>query len=436
MYRKSVWRIAALLSILILATVGRAADVSLSPQDLDSRIDQAIFRTIGVGAPDGCDVVGFFFFFFFFFCWLSRLARRVQARPLSHVSTIKARIGSLSAPAWRHFATHPPLRGAVLVEPAKLRALSAHARPVIGSPARSTNWRVPPHRLQATWQNVTGVPLERVYFAISQIPEQDDEWSCGVNSAARFASMLGQSIRTYQRFRDVAPRYHLLAWTVGGNPTKIQDYLRSQPELAGSDLSERRSTIFHPQWEIIIQAMRMGRPAMVLVVESGVSMHWINIIGRNNLSGNWYYLDTNRAVYEIPGGDDELKHRMNADLCLAQRCKFIDRFNSITCTAACVAKDAWALGLDPEFYFRKYPDLRRAFGGPPEVRIPQLMQHFEDHGLREGRQASSTVCYRSYLDRYGDLKAAFGNDCVRAAAHYQEHGRREGRDVGPMERAA
>jgi hemoglobin len=39
------------MAILALATPGRAADGSLSPRDLDSRIDQTIVRTIGIGAP-------------------------------------------------------------------------------------------------------------------------------------------------------------------------------------------------------------------------------------------------------------------------------------------------------------------------------------------------------------------------------------------------
>jgi hemoglobin len=38
-------------SLLVLATSGRAADSTLSTRDLDAQIDQAIFRTIGLGAP-------------------------------------------------------------------------------------------------------------------------------------------------------------------------------------------------------------------------------------------------------------------------------------------------------------------------------------------------------------------------------------------------
>jgi hemoglobin len=46
-----VRRLAASALILILTTAGFAADGSFSPRDVDSGIDQAIFRTINIGAP-------------------------------------------------------------------------------------------------------------------------------------------------------------------------------------------------------------------------------------------------------------------------------------------------------------------------------------------------------------------------------------------------
>ena len=47
-----VRRLAASALILILTTSGFAADGSLSPRDVDSRIDQAIVRTINIGGTD------------------------------------------------------------------------------------------------------------------------------------------------------------------------------------------------------------------------------------------------------------------------------------------------------------------------------------------------------------------------------------------------
>jgi hypothetical protein len=43
-------------------------------------------------------------------------------------------------------------------------------------------------------------------------------------------------------------------------------------------------------------------------------------------------MDTDGAFYELTGGDDELKHRMNMGNCAAQRFNFVERFNSITTT--------------------------------------------------------------------------------------------------------
>jgi hypothetical protein len=36
--------------------------------------------------------------------------------------------------------------------------------------------------------------------------------------------------------------------------------------------------------------------------------------------------------------------------------------------------------------------------------------------------------WQSYLNRYADLKKAFGNDLAAAKKHYGRHGKKEGRD--------
>ncbi len=37
--------------------------------------------------------------------------------------------------------------------------------------------------------------------------------------------------------------------------------------------------------------------------------------------------------------------------------------------------------------------------------------------------------YSAYLNRYPDLKAAFGSDVAAARKHYEEYGKNEGRDA-------
>lgn len=54
--------------------------------------------------------------------------------------------------------------------------------------------------------------------------------------------------------------------------------------------------------------------------------------------------------------------------------------------------------------------------------------HWQTYGIGECRRAHPTFHASQYLDRYPDLKAAFGNDCTAAVQHYITHGRGEGRE--------
>jgi hypothetical protein len=54
-------------------------------------------------------------------------------------------------------------------------------------------------------------------------------------------------------------------------------------------------------------------------------------------------------------------------------------------------------------------------------------QHWRDHGIMEGRQACGSFHTRQYLDRYPDLKKAFGKNYSKALDHYITTGISEGR---------
>jgi len=98
-------------------------------------------------------------------------------------------------------------------------------------------------------------------------------------------------------------------------------------------------------------------------------------------------------------------------------------------------------------YLSRYADLRSAFG----TDVAKAAQHFMNNGNAEGRDCSceglqcisssdcsslqmcmSSQCescnWGCYLERYADLKAAFGDNYESAAAHWQNSGRNEGRD--------
>ena len=73
-----------------------------------------------------------------------------------------------------------------------------------------------------------------------------------------------------------------------------------------------------------------------------------------------------------------------------------------------------AIIFDAHYYIDRYPDLKAAFGTDFEA----ATQHWLNQGLSvEGRIGSPVFDVRFYIDRYPDLKAAFGTDFNAATKH-------------------
>ena len=80
-------------------------------------------------------------------------------------------------------------------------------------------------------------------------------------------------------------------------------------------------------------------------------------------------------------------------------------------------------------YLNRYGDLRRAFGSRNTARA---CTHWHQYGYRENRMwgccaSGSRKHARCYLDRYADLKRAFGRHEGRACYHWHEYGAKERR---------
>lgn len=80
---------------------------------------------------------------------------------------------------------------------------------------------------------------------------------------------------------------------------------------------------------------------------------------------------------------------------------------------------------DANYYVNKYQDLKDAFGYDEE----SLLAHFVNFGMREGRQAKESFEVYSYKGRYMDLQNAFGNDLPSYYLHYIYNGKAEKRDA-------
>ena len=78
---------------------------------------------------------------------------------------------------------------------------------------------------------------------------------------------------------------------------------------------------------------------------------------------------------------------------------------------------------DYNYYINKYSDLKKAFG----YNDTAALQHFISCGMNESRQASSTFILSYYRANYADLRNAFGNNNAAYYLHYITNGKKEGR---------
>lgn len=80
--------------------------------------------------------------------------------------------------------------------------------------------------------------------------------------------------------------------------------------------------------------------------------------------------------------------------------------------------------LDPTWYVNKYPDLKAAFGG----NVQQAQNHWLSFGIQEGRDSGRNFSINGYLQCYPDLQKAFGKNYAAALNHWLTFGITEGRN--------
>ena len=78
---------------------------------------------------------------------------------------------------------------------------------------------------------------------------------------------------------------------------------------------------------------------------------------------------------------------------------------------------------DADWYLNRYPDLRAAFGTDTML----AFNHFITFGMQEGRQGNAAFLVTAYRNRYADLNAAFGDSLPSYYLHYIRYGIRENR---------
>ncbi|MBD5095948.1 MAG: Ig-like domain-containing protein [Lachnospiraceae bacterium] len=106
---------------------------------------------------------------------------------------------------------------------------------------------------------------------------------------------------------------------------------------------------------------------------------------------------------------------------------------SASCTVECIEEEHIPITIyegkdysavyDYDYYINKYADLKKAFGDDEKA----ALRHFVNSGMREGRQAIEDFNVQFYKNKYADLQNAFGNDLKLYYTHYINYGKREGR---------
>ena len=79
--------------------------------------------------------------------------------------------------------------------------------------------------------------------------------------------------------------------------------------------------------------------------------------------------------------------------------------------------------FDAKYYLNRYSDLKSAFGND----YAAALKHFVEYGISEGRRASEAFDVTLYKANYPDLQELFGDDNIKYVDHYLDYGINEGR---------
>lgn len=83
----------------------------------------------------------------------------------------------------------------------------------------------------------------------------------------------------------------------------------------------------------------------------------------------------------------------------------------------------YASVYDFDYYMANHEDLRNVYSDDDYA----ALEHFVEHGMSEGRQASEEFNVYTYRNRYADLRKGYGSDLKGCYMHYVMYGKQEGR---------
>ena len=83
----------------------------------------------------------------------------------------------------------------------------------------------------------------------------------------------------------------------------------------------------------------------------------------------------------------------------------------------------YSLIFETVYYYNNNPDLQASIGNGGQ----DLLEHFDNYGMAEGRRGSSNFDVKTYRDNNKDLEAAYGDNLKEYYVHYLNIGHKENR---------
>lgn len=110
---------------------------------------------------------------------------------------------------------------------------------------------------------------------------------------------------------------------------------------------------------------------------------------------------------------------------------FWNRYNVPRCFCDVVEKPTsnlyngvdYVLVFDPDYYWEKNSDVRKIY----KADVDELLGHFVDYGMSEGRRGNKTFNVYTYANNNEDLRKIYGSDLKSYYLHYINYGKEEGR---------
>ena len=158
-----------------------------------------------------------------------------------------------------------------------------------------------------------------MYIKLPDIKSQNDEWSCGPNSAARVLRYYGHNV-DYESVRDKADQQCMLPDSFSyPTPTWSNPFATSRVNIrAGTTPNELCQVMRNWDTEIrlkqksnfqtLIDLLRQGKPSIVLLRTGSINgyifgtwpeLHWVVVVGINESQQMVYYTDTNSQTYQM-----------------------------------------------------------------------------------------------------------------------------------------